>query len=43
MSEPITPEPCGDTRDMPALAELAARLDEPVPPPVVLQGEVERD
>ena len=43
MSEPVTPEPCGDVRDMPALAELAALLGVPVPPRVVLRGTVEHD
>jgi hypothetical protein len=43
VTEPITPEPCGDARDAPALAELAARLGEPVPPRTVLRGVVERD
>lgn len=40
---PLAAEPCGDVRDMPALAELAARLGEPVPPRVTLQGAVEHD
>ena len=39
--EPITPEPCGDERDAGALAELAARLGEPLPPRAVIRGEVE--
>ena len=43
MSEPVTPEPAGDARDMPALAGLAALLGEPVAPRTVLQGTVERD
>jgi hypothetical protein len=40
---PLMPEPCGDARDAGTLAELAARLGEPVPPRLVLQGAVERD
>jgi len=37
---PLAPEPAGDKRDA---GELAARLGDPVPPRVVLQGTVERD
>ena len=42
MSEPTAPEPAPDPADAGALAELAARLEDP-PPRVVLQGVIEPD
>ena len=40
---PVAPEPAPDPADAGTLAELAARLEEPPPRVVILQGTVERD